>query len=421
MSAATPLARLGYRASENAETDFSSILERAPIPAARCNSQGVIVESNLAFQQALDSKLAKERILRLSDLVPPENHETTKSLLRALLDSTCESIRVEGKATRGVDALAVTNWIAWRLPVSSGQPPDALLIAETKHEVGPPDENLLQSQRWESVGRLAGGVVHDFNNLLTGVMLYCDLLLSTMSSRDSRRRYADEIRSTILQATGLVHQLLLFAHPQPGETHALSLNQIAHAMRNLLVRLIGENIQLEFRLDPALGLVKIDQSQAQQIFLNLVLNARDALKTGGHIVVETSNCRFQTVAASVPLPCSVAAFPYVLLVVSDNGCGMDAKTRQRLFEPFFTTKSAGQGTGLGLSTVRSIVTANRGLIHIESKPGHGTQAMILLPAAPQPSEIEFLQDSPPPPQQDSSPLSASSATPLREIKKEPSL
>lgn len=413
MSAATPLARLEYRATENAETDFSSIFERAPIPAARCNSQGVIVESNLAFQQALDPNLANERTLRLSDLVPPEDHETTKSLLRALLDSTCESIRVGGKVTGGADGLAVTNWTAWRLPISSGQPPHALLIAETKHEVAPLDENLLQSQRWESVGRLAGGVVHDFNNLLTGVMLYCDLLLSTMSSRDSRRRYADEIRSTILQATGLVHQLLLFAHPQPGETQALCLNRIARAMQDLLVRLIGENIQLEFRLDPALGLVKIDQSQAQQIVLNLVLNARDAVKAGGHIVVETSNCRFQTVAASMPLPCSGAAFPYVLLAVSDNGCGMDAKTRQRLFEPFFTTKSAGQGTGLGLSTVRSLVTANRGLIHIESKPGHGTQAMVLLPATPQSSETELLQDGPP--------LPASSATPLREIKKEPSL
>jgi signal transduction histidine kinase len=221
-------------------------------------------------------------------------------------------------------------------------------------------------------------VVHDFNNLLTGVMLYCDLLLSSLDTRDRRRRYADEIRSAIVQATGLVRQLLVFARPRATTARLLCLNEVAGAMRDLLTRLIGENIALDLHLDPELGVVNIDQAQAQQILLNLVLNARDALPDGGRITVETSNCRFQPVAGTIAGP---PAFPCVLLVVGDNGHGMDAETRQHLFEPFFTTKNAGQGTGLGLTTVRSIVTTNRGLIHFESEPGRGTRAMILLPRA----------------------------------------
>jgi signal transduction histidine kinase len=273
----------------------------------------------------------------------------------------------------------------------------------------PNEESLLQAQRWEAVGRLTGGVVHDFNNLLTGVMLYCDLLLSGLDARDCRRRYADEIRSAIVQATGLVRQLLVFARPHATPARLLCFNDIAGAMCDLLTRLIGENIALDLHLDPELGLVNIDQAQAQQIILNLVLNARDALPNGGRITVETSNCRFQSVAGTAPG--NPPAFPCVLLVVGDNGHGMTAETRQRLFEPFFTTKNAGQGTGLGLTTVRSIVTTNRGLIHFESEPGRGTRVMILLPRASQPADSDLLEPA--------RPVSGpSSPTPSQEIKKE---
>jgi signal transduction histidine kinase len=213
-----------------------------------------------------------------------------------------------------------------------------------------------------------------------------------------------------VQASGLVQQLLVFARPQAAQARALCLNQIAAAMQDLLTRLIGENIVLELHLDPNLGLVKIDQAQAQQIFLNLVLNARDALPAGGRIIVETRNCEFQTVTGPMPAQRGAVAFPCVLLMVSDNGRGMDAKTRQRLFEPFFTTKSSGKGTGLGLTTVRSIVTTNRGLIHLESEPGCGTRVMVLLPRASQHTDPEFLDTA--------SPHSEPSPTPFQELKKE---
>ena len=274
--------------------------------------------------------------------------------------------------------------LSWPTQQSTNHPEPTLTISLPNNNPLPSEESVLQSQRWEAVGRLTGGVVHDFNNLLTGVMLYCDLLLSSLDARDRRRRYADEIRSAIVQATGLVRQLLVFARPQAGPPRPLCLNDVASAMHDLLSRLLGENIKLELQMDPELGAVNIDLSQAQQILLNLVLNARDALPEGGRITVETRNCKFQPMAGTA-ITDAMALFPCVLLVVADNGRGMDAETRQRLFEPFFTTKNAGQGTGLGLTTVRSIVTTNRGLIHFESEPGQGTRVLILLPRATVPA------------------------------------
>jgi two-component system cell cycle sensor histidine kinase/response regulator CckA len=377
------------------------------VAVARCNPQGVIVEMNPAFERTLDRSVASRRSLRLCELVLPQDREKTESLLRDLLASRRDRIDIEaGGAGPGQSS---AQWTAWRQPGCAGEPDHALLFAEPNPI--PAEEGLLQTQRWEAVGRLAGGVVHDFNNLLTGVMLYCDLLLSSLDARDRRRRYADEIRSAVVQAAGLVRQLLVFARPQATPARLLCLNEVARGMRDLLTRLIGENIALDLHLDPELGVVKIDQAQAQQILLNLVLNARDALPDGGRITVETSNCRFQPVAGIMMAGGMVPAFPCVLLVVGDNGRGMDAETRQHLFEPFFTTKNSGQGTGLGLTTVRSIVTTNRGLIHFESEPGRGTRAMILLPRA-FPSADPNLLDT-------ASPDSATPpAMPSHEVKKE---
>jgi signal transduction histidine kinase len=199
------------------------------------------------------------------------------------------------------------------------------------------------------------------------------------------RKYAEEIRKAGMQATGLVRQLLAVARPAKSEPRLLSLNEVAEGMRNLLARLIGENIDLQFHLDPNLGLVKMDPTQCQQILLNLVLNARDAMPGGGHISVETSNCKVQVLPESNPesnlAAASPTALPCALFVVADNGSGMDAATRAHLFEAFFTTK-AGKGTGLGLATVYDIVTSNGGLIHVDSTPVCGTRVSVLLPLVP---------------------------------------
>jgi nitrogen-specific signal transduction histidine kinase len=406
MNTATPFPWSDVSSENNTKTAFRTILEHAPLAMARCNRQGVIVEMNPAFERILDRSLADRPALRLGELVRPQDCDRTELLLRDLLDLRCDTFGVEG----GGVGRAVSNWKVWRQPGCGSEPDYALLLAELASDAIPAEGGQLQTQRWEAVGRLAGGVVHDFNNLLTGVMFYCDLLLSSLDARDRRRRYADEIRSAVVQASGLVRELLVFARPQATPPRLVCLNEIARAMHDLLIRLIGENIALDLRLDPALGAVKIDQAQAQQILLNLVLNARDALPNGGRITLETTNCRFQPVAATLS-PNAAPVFPCILLVVGDNGQGMSAETRQRLFEPFFTTKNAGQGTGLGLTTVRSIVTTNRGLIHFESEPGRGTRAMILLPSASQPAASEPLDTT----NLDSR---APSPTPIQEIKKE---
>ncbi len=389
------------------ETTFRAIFEHAPLAMARCNRQGVILERNGAFERTLDVDISPEHPLALCDLVPAHARDKAALLLRELLDAKRDSFTIETRRVGNESRSAVLT--AWLRSGCGDEPHHVLLMADMPAERISVEESLIQTQRWEAIGRLTGGVAHDFNNLLTGVMLYCDLLLASLDSRDCRRRYADEIRSAIMQASGLVQQLLVFARPRSTQVHTLNLNEVAKAMHGLLTRLIGENIALELLLDPELGGVKIDQAQAQQILLNLVLNARDALPGGGRITVETSNCKFQPMAGTTG-PISFSGLPCVLLVVADNGEGMSADTRKRLFDPFFSTKSAGKGTGLGLTTVRSIVTTNRGLIHFESEPGRGTRVMILLPRAVESAgwPAETFQTN----------FEAPSGTPLQETKKD---
>jgi two-component system, cell cycle sensor histidine kinase and response regulator CckA len=408
MNTATPFPWPGPSAGDVTTAAFATTFEHAPIAVARCNSAGVIVEMNPALEQTLEPTTVNRRSLHLCDLVGSQHRDKIEALLCDLISSRRNSFTIESH-TEEHDR-ETSKVIAWRQPGQGVNPAHILLLVERRDDTAPAGESFLQTQRWEAVGRLAGGVVHDFNNLLTGVMLYCDLLLTSLDPRDRRRRYADEIRSAIVQATGLVRQLLVFARPQSAPARLLCLNEIVSAMHDLLARLIGENISLDMNLDPDLGSVEIDQAQAQQIILNLVLNARDALPKGGRISVETSNYGFQPISPSTT-PSRPPPFPCVLLMVSDNGHGMSAATRQRIFEPFFTTKNAGQGTGLGLTTVRSIVTTNHGLIHFESEPGRGTRVMILLPTSSPPDHPSPLSQTDPDP-------GPSSPTTLQENKKE---
>ncbi len=413
MNTATPFPWPGLSPAENAEAAFRSFFEHSTLAVARCNSDGVIVEMNPAFERGLSPGDANKSLLRFCELLCPQDRDQTDSLLRDVLDSRRNAFVLEAAVTSLGEPGA--KWTAWRQTGLAGEPDHALLIseqaaAEPANDEVLPGESSLQAHRWEAIGRLTGGVVHDFNNLLTGVMLYCDLLLSTLDARDRRRRYADEIRSAIVQASGLVQQLLVCARPQAIAPGFVSLNEIAAAMRDLLTRLIGGNIVLELRLDPKLGAIKIARAQAEQIVLNLVLNARDALPAGGRIAVETSNCEFRPVAGMIS-PSFLPGFPCVLLTVADNGLGMNADTRQRLFEPFFSTKPATEASGLGLTTVRGIVTTNHGMIHFESEPGKGTRAMVFFPRS-----AEFVD---PEPLDSVDPASGiTPRTPFQDVKKE---
>jgi two-component system, cell cycle sensor histidine kinase and response regulator CckA len=215
-------------------------------------------------------------------------------------------------------------------------------------------ELLLESQRLEVLGRLAAGVTHDFNNLL---------------------QYVQEIRTASEQGAAMVRQLLSLSRPQPVDACLLCLNELIADMRGLLLRLIGENIALVTSLAGDLGLVRLARAQVQQIVLNLLLNARDAMPEGGQITVTTRNC------AAAPNCDAEPPGACVELTVADTGCGMDAETRARVFEPFFTTK--GSGHGLGLATAFNIVKQSGGTIAVESEPGKGTRIAVRLPQVAQ--------------------------------------
>jgi PAS domain S-box-containing protein len=239
------------------------------------------------------------------------------------------------------------------------------------------EERFRQSQKMEPVGRLASGVTHDFNNLLTIISGYCEILLARLDPHDPVRDMLVEIKKAEERAAELTRQLLAFSRKQILEPKVLDLNAVLADVSKLLRRLIGEDVEL--RLQPAAGLggVRGDVGQLEQVLLNLAVNARDAMPQGGTLTLRTANVE-RTAADVHGLP-GAAPGPYVLLAVSDTGCGMTAEVRAHLFEPFYTTKEPGKGTGLGLSTVYGIVKQSGGFIEVDSVPGRGTTFRIYLP------------------------------------------
>ena len=239
------------------------------------------------------------------------------------------------------------------------------------------EQQLRQAQKMEAVGRLAGGVAHDFNNLLTVITGYSDILLLRLHDNDEFRENLAEIRKAGEQAAALTRQLLAFSSSQELQPQVLDLNVVVADNAKMLRRLIGEDIEIVTVLDPALGSIKADPMQMEQILLNLAVNARDAMPYGGRLAIETANISLD--ADDTRRPVSMSPGPYVLLTVSDTGCGMDAETQSHIFEPFFTTKEPGKGTGLGLSTIYGIVQQSGGAIWVASELGQGTTVKIYLP------------------------------------------
>ncbi|HUY13578.1 MAG TPA: PAS domain S-box protein [Terriglobia bacterium] len=241
------------------------------------------------------------------------------------------------------------------------------------------EKQLWHSQKLEAVGRLAGGVAHDFNNILTVIDGYSDLLLMDMPEGAPARRGLEEIRKAGERAASLTRQLLAFSRRQVLAPQVMDLNDVIGNVNKMLRRLIGEDIELVTVLRPGISPVKADPGQIEQVLVNLVVNARDALPQGGVLSVETESVEFNESVAgrhAVPIPPG----EYVMLAVADNGCGMDAETQSHIFEPFFTTKEQGKGTGLGLATVYGIVKQSGGFIWVYSEPGQGSTFKVYLPA-----------------------------------------
>jgi PAS domain S-box-containing protein len=247
------------------------------------------------------------------------------------------------------------------------------------------EEQLRQALKMEAVGRLAGGIAHDFNNMLLPIIGYSEILLEQLKQGDPLCHPIEEIKKAGERAAALTKQILAFSRKQVLQPHVLDLNVVVTDMDKMLQRLIGEDIELITKLHPSLWSVKVDPSQIEQVILNLAVNARDAMPNGGDLIIETENVYLDEEYAKNHE--SVQPGQYVMLAVSDTGCGMDAETQMNIFEPFFTTKERSKGTGLGLSTVYGIIKQSGGNIWVYSEIGHGTTFKIYLPRVIDETEV----------------------------------
>ena len=265
-----------------------------------------------------------------------------------------------------------------------GQDLGVIVIARDLTAVRALEAQLRQAQKMEAVGRLAGGVAHDFNNLLTVITGRSQLLLLKLAPESPLRRDVELVEETAHRASALTRQLLAFSRKQMVQPRIVDLNEVVRGMESMLGRLIGEDIALTTRLDPAAGCVRADPAQLEQMIVNLVVNARDAMPLGGRLTLETGHVRIDETFARQHV--GLKPGPHVRLVVRDTGVGMDGLIKAHLFEPFFTTKGPGKGTGLGLATVYGIVTQSGGAIRVESEPGQGATFTIELPRVDAPAD-----------------------------------
>jgi len=260
-----------------------------------------------------------------------------------------------------------------------GEPVRAVGISLNVTERHTLEAQYQQAQKMEAIGRLAGGVAHDFNNLLTVILGFCELLLAGLTPDDPRQADVAEIQKAGARAAGLTRQLLAFSRKEIIQLTLLDLNVIVADIRVMLARLIGEDVTIVLRLGAALGPVKADRGQIEQIVLNLAVNARDAMPSGGTLTIETANVELDEHYAKSHL--AVTPGPHVVLTMTDTGIGMSPQVQARLFEPFFTTKEPGKGTGLGLAMVHGIVAQSGGIVNVHSEVGRGTSFTVYFPRA----------------------------------------
>jgi signal transduction histidine kinase/CheY-like chemotaxis protein len=340
-------------------------LDLLPFPTAAVGPDGTLIVSNAAWSARYPDLQLGRSVAEIAAGI----HASSSSELQEALDAGIRTL-LAGAQQKFVQEYSQA---VGRFRVSVAAGPGMIWIL---HEVLTPSAATESQNKMETVGRLLGGVVHDFANLLTLISGYSDIVFNRLGESDPLRAELDEIRKAASRGARLTGQLLGFTRGQAVQPKILDLNQLVRDAQTMLQPIIGEYIDLEVRLSPSLGKVLADAGQMEQVLMNLLLNARDALPRGGRIIVETGNRELQEATARShgmePGSC-------VSLSVSDTGLGMDSHTLEHVFEPFFTTKQEGKGTGLGLSTVHDIVRQSHGAIWVRSAPGQGTTFTICLP------------------------------------------
>ena len=357
------------------EERYRDLVENAHDLIYEHDLEGNYTSSNKAGEQITGYTVEETLQLNLTQTVAPEHLEKAREMIRRrLAGDKVTAYDLDFIAKNGSRVPLEVNT---RLVFYDGVPVGVQGIARDVTERKGLEEQLRHSQKLEAVGQLAGGVAHDFNNLLTVIGGYSSMLLGKLPQDSSHRTAVEEIKKAGDRAAGLTRQLLAFSRKQILQPIVLDLNVVVSDLDKMLRRLIGENIDLLTITEPGLGQVNADPGQMEQMIINLIVNARDAMPNGGKLTLQTSSVTLSGDYALKHVP--AVAGDYVMVSVSDTGCGMDAETQARIFEPFFTTKAAGKGTGLGLSTVYGIVKQSGGNIWTYSEIDHGTTFKIYLP------------------------------------------
>jgi len=365
------------------EEKYRMLVEQASDGIYIADANANFIEVNPRMLEMLGYSRAEFLQLNVRDLIPKDDQ--IRDPVMPDLPQTGKVVRKERRFARRDGGL-----IDVELGITALEDGRIQAIVRDVSERNRLETQLRQSQKLEAVGRLAGGVAHDFNNLLTVILGHSDLAISTLAPHDRMRRDLEDIREAGTRAAVLTHQLLAFSRKQVLQPKVLSLNAAITNLTKMLGRLITSNIEIVTRCEAELWSAKVDPGQLDQVILNLALNARDAMPLGGKLIIETANRRFEGEQLSGQV--QVPPGQYVMLAVSDTGCGMDAETRSHLFEPFFTTKTEGKGTGLGLSTVYGIVRQSGGHIAVYSEPGHGTTVKVYLPRAGESADTGALRE-----------------------------
>src|SRR3989475_149706 len=374
-------ARAALRASE---ASYGTLVEHAPVGIYRSTPQGKVLSANGAVVRMLGYDSAAE-VLRL-DMARDVYADPAER--QRLVDRDTYTDRqyddVEATWKRKDGHLLTVQLSVRAVRDGTGHVEYYETFVRDVTDQRRLQQQLLQSQKMEAVGRLAGGIAHDFNNLLTVITSYSDLLLEDLGTDDPKRSDVEQVRKAADGAAALTRQLLAFSRQQVVEPRVVSLNAVVESLQKILHRVLGEDVELATTPGPDLGAVRADVGQLEQVLMNLAVNARDAMPTGGKLTIETGNVEHDPAFARGHGAAAVRQF--VMLAVTDTGVGMDEVTKARIFEPFFTTKAPGKGTGLGLATVYGIVQQSGGFIWVYSEPGHGTTFKIYLPQVEAPLE-----------------------------------